>query len=299
MAGSGGAGGSAGAAGSVMMEPLDPSSCTPAPDDAPADAVAALEIVNTARLAAGASCAVMVSEINLAAQNHCEYYTMNSGDCTASPHNEVEGCAGFTGRGPGDRMTAAGYAARFGGGEVMAFNGDPARAIEQWINSVWHRIPILDPWTNDLGYGGTGDCDTIDFGAGGDAPEDTVLVYPYSGQTDVPTSFNGAYEGPMPPAPSSGWPSSAPITLYARELVITEHVLTLDGDTTPIEHVWLTSEDAANAQFLRRSVFMYANQPFEANTTYRVKITGTFIGGALEREWTFTTGDARPMWGGG
>ena len=297
-AGGGGAGGVGGMAGSMATVPPDISTCPAAPAGASADAIAALGIVNTARLAAGAGCVVMVNEINLAAQAHCDYYAMNSGECTANPHNEVASCAGFTGEGPGDRMSAAGYDSR-GGGEVMAFNGDPDAAIGQWINSVWHRIPILDPWTRDMGYGGADECDTIDFGTGGDAPEDTVVVYPYPGQTGLPTSFNGQYEGPMPPAPASGWPSSTPITLYARELVITEHTLTLDGDTTPIEHMWLTSDDPENGNFLRRSVFMYGNEPFAANTSYRVKIVGTYVGGALEREWTFTTGEASRMFGGG
>ena len=25
--------------------------------------------------------------------------------------------------------------------EVMAFSNDPLKAIAQWLNSVWHRIP--------------------------------------------------------------------------------------------------------------------------------------------------------------
>jgi len=297
MAGSGGSAGAAAAGSGGATVPPDPSSCPPAPDGASAGAIAALDIVNTARLASGGGCVNMVTEINEAAQNHCDYYAANTGDCTSMPHFEVDGCTGFTGMDPGTRMTAAGYNARFGGGEVMAFYGDPAPAIEAWINSVWHRIPILDPWTSDLGYGGAAQCDTIDFGASGNAPQDTVVVYPYPDQTDVPTSFDGNRETPMPPAPPGGWPSSSPITVYARNLTVTEHLLTLDGDATPIEHMWLTGEDPAYAQYLRSSVFIFGNMPFAANTKYRVKIVGTFVGGALEREWTFTTGAAAPIWG--
>jgi hypothetical protein len=59
------------------------------------------------------------------------------------------------------------------------------------------------------------------------------------------------------------------------------------SDSAPIDHVWLTSADS---NFLRSSIMMHANARFEPNTTYRMKITGTYVGGALEREWTFTTG---------
>ena len=49
--------------------------------------------------------------------------------------------------------------------------------------------------------------------------------------------------------------------------------------------------------YLRTSVFMYAHAPFAANTKYRVKMKGTSQAGALDKEWTFTTG-AAPTWGG-
>jgi hypothetical protein len=37
---------------------------------------------------------------------------------------------------------------------------------------------------------------------------------------------------------------------------------------------------------------MYGNEPFAAQTTYRVRVVGTYVGGPLELEWTFTTGAA-------
>ena len=283
-------------AGSAAMPgtPPDLSKCMPAPADATPAAVKALEIINSARLAAGAGCVRMVAEINKGAENHCKYYIdpANDGMCTADPHGEVTGCAGFTGASPGARMMMAGYTSRGGSGEVMAFNNDPQRAIDQWINSVWHRIPLLNPWTMDLGYGATAGCDVIDFGASSMAPADSVLLYPYDGQTNVPTSFNGMYEGPMPPPPPSGWPSALPITVYGRMLNISEHVLTKDGDTVPIEHTWITGSDPMWGRYLGTSVFMYAHTPSTANTKYRVRVKGTFQGGALEKEWTFTTGAA-------
>jgi hypothetical protein len=97
----------------------------------------------------------------------------------------------------------------------------------------------------------------------------------------------------MPPAPTSGWPSGSPINVYAKMLTVTEHVLTLDGDDTPIEHVWLTN---AESQFLRNGAMLYSNAPFTAQTKYRMKITGTYVGGPVSLEWTFTTGDP-PRWG--
>lgn len=273
----------------------DVSSCPPAPAGADPAAVTALDTINMLRLAVGDDCDTMAVGLNASAQNHCDYYAMNASmsDCIADPHAEVMSCPGYTGADIGTRMQAAGYTGR-GSSEVMAFNDDPARAIQQWVNSVWHRIPILDPWTTELGYGHATGCDTIDFGRGTPMPDDTVVVYPYNGQTGVPTDFDGSHEGPMPPAPPTGWPSASPINIYAKSLMVADHVLTIDGDTTPIDHVWLTSADS---QFLRDGAMLYANAPFAAQTTYRVHITGTYVGGDLNLEWTFTTGAATMRWG--
>jgi hypothetical protein len=270
----------------------DISSCPKPPASASMEAIAALNAVNTLRLASGSGCATMAEALNTSAQKHCEYYAANAMDdmCVADPHSEVMSCMSFYGASPGDRMKKAGY--MFGASEVMAFQDDAAAAVAQWINSVWHRIPLLDPWTTELGYGHAAMCDTIDLGRGTPMPDDTVVVYPYNGQTDVPTEFNGMYEGPEPPKPPTGWPSAAPINVYAKNMMITDHVLTLDGDTTPIEHVWLT---ATESNFLRNGVMMYANMPFTAMTKYHVRVKGSYVGGDLDLEWTFTTG-AAPTW---
>jgi uncharacterized protein YkwD len=287
--------------------PASLADCPAAPADAPAGAVAALNAVNALRVAAGAACVTLNMQIVQAATAHCAYYQTNNQSnpmCTSNPHGEVTGCTGFTGANPLDRMRAAGFTSN-GGSEVMAFVNSPERSVQTWVDSVWHRIPILDPATTVMGYGAAGspdNCDTIDFGPSARTPATTVLVYPYDGQTGVTTSFNGQYEGPMPPAPSTGWPSSNPITLYAQKPMITEHVLTVDGSTEPIDHVFLDSSssmlDASDQQFLRSSVFLYANEPFMPMTKYHVKISGTYAGGMLMKEWSFTTGAAAPTRGG-
>jgi uncharacterized protein YkwD len=261
--------------------------CPPAPDGATAEQQTALDAVNATRLAAGAGCITMVSELNLSASNHCDYYAQNDGDCIADPHGEVEGCAGYTGASLGERMRAAGYSGRTSF-EVMAFNDDPERAVAMWLGSVWHQLPIVSPWVTEMGYGNAEGCDTIDFGRGTPAPDDTVVVYPYADQTAVPPSFNGR-EGPEPPAPPTGWPSGTPITIWAKGADITEHTLTLAGDDTPIEHMWLTPADQS---LLSDEAILYANDALEPNSTYRVRIVGTYVGGALDLDWTFETGQA-------
>jgi hypothetical protein len=293
-------------AGGSMAPPAgmgDPKACPAAPTGASAEATQALMAVNASRVAAGSGCMNMVAALNMSALNHCMYNAnasnISSATCMAGGHGEVMSCMGFTGADVAAREKAAGYSA-LGATEVLTSYGNmPVQAVPSWINTVWHRIPMLDPWTVDMGYGGSKNCDVIDFGKGmPTAAANTVVVWPYDGQIAVPPSFSGR-ESPVPPAPMAGWPSSYPINIYAQKLMITEHVLTKDGDTTPLPHTWMDAQsptvDPGYKYYLNDTAFMYGDAPFAANTKYRVKMVGTHTGGAINLEWTFTTGAANPF----
>jgi hypothetical protein len=294
----------AGAAGAGMppigsANPAAPSSCPAPPADSPEKAVQALNTVNQLRVASGAGCMNLVPALVKSAQSHCDYKTANRGNamCTADAHTQVTGCMGFTGADVQSREVAAGYPRALAYTEVATtFGNNPVAAVPNWIDTVYHRIPLLDPWTADMGYGGGPGCDVIDIGRGmSTAPANTVAVFPYDGQTGVPPTWNGL-EGPAPPAPTGGWPSSYVISIYAKSLMVTEHVLTKDGDTTPLAHTWLDKKMpgvAGLANYFGSIGFLYG-APFEPNTKYRVKVVGTYASGALNVEWTFTTGAKRP-----
>lgn len=276
----------------------DISSCTPPPDGSSESTIRAWTLMNEMRLAAGSTCMNIVPELTESAQKHCDYRAANRGNasCGRSAHDQVAGCPGFTGADVQSREVAAGYPRQLAYTEVALTYGDnPEQAIPGWLVTPFHRIPMIDPWTTDMGWGGGPGCDVIDFGRGqSPPPAGTVVVYPYDGQTEVPLRFNGL-EAPQPPEPAGGWPSSYPISIYADRLQVADHVLTKDGDATPLDHVWLDKSAPVVSLGLRayfsNTAVLYG-APFEANTTYRVKITGTHAGGNLDVEWTFTTGQA-------
>jgi hypothetical protein len=278
-------------AGSAGSEVTAPAQCPAPPAGAPADAVTALNAENTLRVAMGIPCASLVLTLCTSALNHCNYYTTNQGSSTcqaSSAHNEISGCPQFTGADPGTRIAAAGYTGR-GWSECMAFMGNPAGAVKMFVDSVYHRTPVLSPWYTDMGYGGGTGCDTIDFGPGPNAAAKTVTaVYPYDGETGVPLSFNGAQEGPTPPAPSTGWPSGYPVTLYGQGITVSSHQIVVDGTTTPLAHIWLDGDSTLGSS----AKVLYTEAPLVANTTYRVTIDGTTSAGSKHFEWTFTTGAA-------
>ena len=266
-------------------------SCPAPPAGAPNDAVLALNAVNTVRLAMGVECANLVLDLDTSSQAHCDFYAANTGNAmceggTISPHDEVTGCTGFTGADPGARISAAGYKGN-GWSEVMAFNDDPNKAVTQWINSVWHRTPLLSPWWDDMGYGNATKCDVIDQGPGKQSPTTMTAMYPYAGQTGVTRSFNGAEEGPVPPAPPTGWPSGLPITLYVQKATTVSHSIEVNGSGVPLDHQWIDYKQSDNDS---DQLIMYTNAPFTANTSYHVTIAVTIAGAPKTFDWTFTTG---------
>jgi hypothetical protein len=186
------------------------------------------------------------------------------------------------------RMALAGYTGT-PAGEVMHFVGEGAAAVQGWIDSVYHRTPVLSPWVRELGYGGGGGraCDTMDFGVGAGASATVVATYPYANQMDVPTAFDGR-EGPEPPPPPAGWPSGYPIHIYVQG-TITAHRFMVDGTTTPIEHVWLAPGDPLAMGLLRNEFILYAHAPLRPATRYRLQATGTNGAGAVNLDQVFTT----------
>lgn len=256
----------------------------PAPAGVSANASAALELLNATRAAMGAPCATMVPTINTAAERHCAYYASNRSmsRCVANPHGEVSDCPMFVAESFANRMRMAGYTGS-PAMEDMHFLNNGAGAVQGWIDSVYHRTPVLNPWIRDVGYGSAMGCDTMDFGSGAAAPANLTVSYPYANQTNVPVSFGGN-EGPTPPVPPTGWPSGYPITLFVRGGMLTTHSIVVDGTSEELAHVW-----APAGGLLRDANVLYTHRPLTAHTRYRVRAEGMNAGGPVRFDFVFTT----------
>jgi hypothetical protein len=251
-----------------------PGACPAPPASASATTLDAYARMNAARLLAGAGCATLVPALDTASAKHCAYYSANASNkaCTGNAHLEVSGCPMFVAADFGQRDRLAGYTGSpvF---ETMAFGPGGGGAVQVWIDSIWHRSPVLSPWVRDVGYGDAAGCATMDFGAGAGGPAGAVVTWPADGQTGVPTSFDGRSEGPTPPAPPAGWPSGYPITIWIKG-ELTAHTLTRDGDATNIAHRFIGPEDALAMGLLADDYVLYADAPLAAATRYRVRASG-------------------------
>ena len=287
------------------------------PESAMEAQIVALEAVNRYRIASGLGPVNEVAALNQSAQAHADCLVANCihyGTSGLSPHNEDPTWPGYTGTQFNERMVAAGYSAS-AMSEVIAFLDEPNRAVAGWIRTLYHRLPLLDPLTTEIGYGGAniGDgppcayhqywnADVIDIGmtlfAG-----DVVVLYPPDGSMYIPTSFDGL-ESPEPIRPlPNGWPSGTIVTVQfgkasINPIKIKGHRL-LEFGTTDIPHliVAATADDAAGVladpilsrENDHRTLALYAYSRLKAGTDYTVVIDLERDGTPSHLEWSFKT----------
>ncbi|MFT7580023.1 MAG: hypothetical protein ACI9MR_001690 [Myxococcota bacterium] len=235
-----------------------------------------------------------------AATAHCEYYVANPGpfDGGLSPHNEQDGLDGYTGAGFGERMRTAGYTGQplF---EIMAFVDDPIISVDEWVATLYHRIPYVVPNAYEMGYGAAREggraCDTIDFGSNPVSDpewEGLIIPFPPEGHAGVPTSWDGA-ENPQPPLPNP-YPSGPILTVTFGSQTGSPAVRITDSDIHgpdgPIPHT--ANDESGDADLCCGVVTFYPNAPIAPFQTYTVAFDYTLNGQPGTYEWSFTTGGA-------
>ncbi|TNF23689.1 MAG: hypothetical protein EP329_26825 [Deltaproteobacteria bacterium] len=229
---------------------------------------------------------------------HCEYYVNNEAAYAGgmSPHNEDPGFAGYTGQSFGERLQAAGYDGipMF---EVMAFINDPVVSVDEWMATLYHRIPFVLPQALEMGYGPAEKdaraCDTIDFGENpdnDDAWEGLIIPFPVDGMTGVPTTWDGA-ENPQPPLPNP-YPSGPILTVTFASSgsypTVTLKSTEIQGANGPVAHV--ANSESTDSNLCCGIITLYPLEPLDTFTTYTVLVDYARNGVAGTFTWTFTTG---------
>jgi hypothetical protein len=149
----------------------------------------------------------------------------------------------------------------------MDYLDDPARSVDDLMNSVYHRVGMLI-WTHQyLGYGharSAGEAvDVLDFGRGATEPISAtgVLAFPPNGMTDIP--IYGASETPDPLPPNGRYPIGYPMTLqplFGSALrLIWQSCVTAPGRSSASIQIHLVARTAAMR--LSRSAHCAIQQP--------------------------------------
>ena len=201
-------------------------------------------------------------------------------------HRETKSGLGYTGDNVLSRAEHFGYPI-VSMAEVITHRSDPNGAVSDWIDSVYHRIPLLRTDLRELGYGdaylGPLTVQVMDMSYR-ETTTGRVILYPAPDQTGVPVAFAG---NEIPdPAPNAAYPIGYPITATfdrnANVKITSSHFRDPDGTDLPGISLNPTAETENSWAFM-------ANIPLKPSTTYTVELNGTVNGVAFHRTWKFTT----------
>ena len=259
-------------------------------DKAAADREAlALATVNRYRRLAGLSPVTSSSVIHQSAVAHA-FYTFFNGALASirdlGIHKEESKAQGYIGDNVLTRAQHFGYPQR-SMAEVITHRADPAAAVQDWIDSVYHRIPLLRADLLELGYGdaylGPMTVQVMDM-AYREQTTGRVILYPAPDQVNVPIAFNG---NEIPdPAPNASYPIGYPVTATfdrnAKVTITGFHFRDPSGKDLPGISLQPGTETENSFAFL-------ANSPLQPATTYAVDLTYTLNGVAGHATWHFTT----------
>ena len=268
------------------------------PDPASASAAAvqeALAAVNATRAQAGLPAVQLDQRLTASATSHAYYWLFNNATPSVAGlgiHHETPGLPGFSGTDPGQREVAFGYPTERSA-EDITHRGSATAAVDDWVNSVFHRFPILRPDLVAIGYAqaevGTINIQDMEFGYGAAATAEPVR-YPAPGQTTVPAVFvDNELPDPVPSgdARTTGYPVT---------------VTFADGDAVSLTSFTLTGQGgAALGGYLldpglstENSASLLPAAPLLASTTYTARIVATVNGRPYDETWTFTTAPPAP-----
>ena len=249
----------------------------------------ALDTVNRYRRLAGLTPVTSSAVIHQAALAHA-FYTFFNGALPSirdlGIHKEEATGQGYTGDNVLSRAQHFGYPQR-SMAEVITHRTEPAGAVADWIDSVYHRFPLLRADLVELGYGdaylGPMTVQVMDTSYREKATG-RIILYPAANQVSVPIAFNG---NEIPdPAPNASYPIGYPVTAtFDRNATVTVGAFHFrDPSGTDLPGIALPpSGDTENS-------FAYlANVPLKPGTTYTADLTYTLNGKAGHTVWKFTT----------
>jgi len=108
-------------------------------------------------------------------------------------HNEDRKLPGFT---PEGEKAAGG---------ILAWGRTSEGIFDMWLNSRFHRNPVLSPECARVSFGGRqdGGYSCREAPGGANRPLADLITWPGDGDTDIPTSFGGELPNPFPPGVTS------------------------------------------------------------------------------------------------
>ncbi len=250
--------------------------------------------LNDHRRLAGLAPVALDADLSKGCRAHAHYLARNADHASTERlgvHEETPKLPGYS-----DEGRQAGKASVITLGHV-----DPLGAVDGWMATFYHRVPLLAPGLKRIGFGhtrhGGGWITVLDTSRGRErgAAADVVL-YPAPGQKGVPLAFPSDEEpNPIPEDRTgrAGYPVTATFPAGSK---VTGARFTLEDASGREVPVWFSSpEKPANPRHARQqgtTVCLIAKKPLRPATAYTVRGAGAMDGRPWTRTWVFTTGVA-------
>lgn len=267
-------------------------------DDGDDDGVMAakmLDRINRIRRQAELNPVKLDAELSKACRLHAKYLVVNA------RRPEVQGMGAHR-----EDAKLPGYSAE---GEKAAKASDialgdyePTDALDGWMATLYHRVPILEPELREIGFGCArgrrlGWVTVLDVASRRDPGRSRPIFWPVDRQTDVPLNFPPGGETPNPIPDEKVTRAGYPITaFFPGQLPVLKSQARLEDAEGKNVPCWFSSKEApANPKFVNHqgnTICLIPKEPLRAETTYRVTITGEHLGDAWKKSWTFTTAKA-------
>src|SRR5262249_11873808 len=158
---------------------------------------------------------------------------------------------------------------------VIFQTADPVKLVEWCLASLFHRVPVLDPKLNKIGFGyakggkegGYVVLDTVSSREGKDSP--IPILYPADQQKDVPLLFaEGEFPSPIP----QGKPDKAgyPVTvIFSLDAVVKDVTASLKDGANKEVAVWPSSPEkpaAGQKDYQRNTICLIPHAPLRPNS---------------------------------
>jgi hypothetical protein len=256
---------------------------------ADADAAKVADRINVHRKAAGLEPVAVDPALSKGCAAHAAYLVTNVDHPSTqglSLHSEDAKLPGYSKEGE-----------RAGKASVIFLGLDGDAAVEGWMGSLFHRIPLLQSRLRKIGYGvargGPARVTVVLDSTNGMGPgkDSTVVLYPAEDQKDVPLAFVPEIPDPIPDSLSNkaGYPVTA---IFAEGALIKDVKASLKDAAGDDVAVWISSpEKPAAADYQRNTVGLIPRKPLRPQTAYTATVSALVRGKPWLKTWTFTTAE--------
>ena len=171
---------------------------------------------------------------------------------------------------------------------------NPEGAIDAWMGTFYHRLPLLDPGLVRVGWGATKTCAVLDVGSLVLPTEiDSAILWPFGGMKNVPRSFNPELPNPVPGENQAEWGYPVTLQRYVSEgePFVTMRLFegTAVAEEKEVACYFSTPAKPTNEDIAPSSAFcLIPKSRLKAKCTYTVEAVDSQTGET--RFWRFTTG---------